>query len=243
MSCENKYMKWGLRPKVSSVIARSVAELNFLFRRGAGSSPSAGGLEWSHFRRQLLVVCHGNMCRSPFAAARLAARLPFDDWHVFSAGAHAVENRPVTKQTLRVAAEFGVDLSAHRSRLVDLDQVRYSGLILTMSHLQAETIAQMERGASSRIRLLGAFAPVANLWGRPTDPQQGAAGEEEIPYPVDCFSELHRERFERIALAVNELVDWLMRGAAPAAAPATEDQWLARAVALERRTRPVGAGA
>ena len=146
-------------------MARSVAELNLLFRRGAGSSPAAGGPEWSHFRRQLLVVCHGNMCRSPYAAARLAARLPLDGWHVFSAGTDAVEGGPVTPQTLRVAAEFGVDLSAHRSRPVDLDQVRYSGLILTMSHLQAETIAQSERGASSRIRLLGRSLRWATLGG------------------------------------------------------------------------------
>ena len=54
-------------------------------------------------------------------------------------------------------------------------------------------------------------------------------------------SKLHRQCFERIDLAVNALVDWLMRGAVPAAAPATADQWLARAVARERRTRSVEA--
>jgi len=218
-------------------MARRAAGLDFLFRRNSGASPSACGLEWSYFRRQLLVVCYGNRCRSPFAAARLAARLPVDSWHVFSAGTHAIEDRPVTEKTLRVAAEFGADLSAHRSRGLYVDQVRYSGLILTMSHLQAETIGRFERGASSRIRLLGAFAPVANLWGLPADPQQGAAGEQEIPDPVEQSSDLHRQYFERIDLAVDELVDWLMLGAAPSAAPATADQRLVRDVAPERRAR------
>lgn len=112
-----------------------------------------------------------------------------------------------------------------------------------MSHFQAETIAQRERGASSRIRLLGAFTPAVNPLRLPADPQKGAAGEEEIGDPMGWSSDLFRECFKRIDLAVNELVDWLMRGAAPTAAPATEDQRLARAVAPERRTRLVEAGA
>ncbi len=182
------------------------------------------------------------MCRSPLAAALLAARLPADTWQVFSAGICAVEGRPVTTRTLRVAAEFGVDLASHRSTRVDPDQVRYSGLILAMSRLQAETIARVERGAASRIRLLGSFAPAANLWGLPADPAQAAAGEQEIGDPMDQSSDLHRQCFERVDVAVNEVVDWLMRGAVPAAGPATADQWLSQVVARERRARPLEAG-
>ncbi len=91
--------------------------------------------------------------------------------------------------------------------------------------------------------LVGAFTPAVNPLRLPADPQKGAAGEEEIGDPMGWSSDLFRECFKRIDLAVNELVDWLMRGTAPAAAPATEDQRLARAVAPERRTRLVEAGA
>ena len=212
------------------------SRLGYLLRRDPGRpSPSAHGLEWSHFRRQLLVVCHGNMCRSPLAAALLTARLPADTWHVFSAGTHAVEGQPVAGRTLKVATEFGIDLLTHRSRLLERDQVRYSGLILTMSGLQADVVAQVERGAASRIRLLGAFAPAPNLWRLQADPQQDAAREQEIGDPIAQSSDLHRQCFERLDLAVHEVVEWLKQGAVPADAPATADQWLGRGVTYERR--------
>lgn len=205
-------------------------------RRRAAPGPE-GINDWSRFRRQVLFVCHGNLCRSPFAAARLAQILPPDTWRVFSAGCAAEEGHPATPRSLRVAAEFGIDLSGHRSRLLDADQVRYSGLIFSMSRFQADQVARLECGAASRIRLLGAFSPVPNLWRLPADPSQRAADEQEISDPMGQSSELHRQCFERIDAAVAELADWLLRGAVPTAAPVTADQWLSGGGDATRRTR------
>ena len=47
-------------------------------------------------RRTILVVCFGNLCRSPMAEALLRVRLPDNDWHVISAGTHAMSGSPPT---------------------------------------------------------------------------------------------------------------------------------------------------
>jgi protein-tyrosine phosphatase len=211
--------------------------IKLVIRRGGPAPEPDGGSDWSRFRRQVLLVCHANLCRSPFAAARLAELLPADTWRVFSAGVDTEEGRPVTTRSLRVAAEFGLDLTDHRSHALDPDQVRFSGLIFTMSRRQAEYVARFERGTAARIRLLGAFAPAPNLWGMAADPSGKTADEEEISDPMGQSSELHRQCFERIDEAVARLADWMLRGAVPAAAPATADQWPAGGEAMARSAR------
>lgn len=209
--------------------------LRSLIGRGIGGFLPDQQLESSRFRRQVLVVCHGNQCRSPFAAALLEQRLPADTWRVFSAGIGAIEGAPANTRTLRVAEEFGVDLSAHRSELLGPEHVRYSGLIFTMSRFQADTVSRVERGAATRIRMLGAFAPAPNLWQLAADPSHGAAEEEEIADPVNQSSDLYRQCFERIGAAVENVVAWLLGGALSPNAPPTADLWVARPIAPERR--------
>jgi protein-tyrosine-phosphatase len=66
----------------------------------------------------VLFVCAGNTCRSPFAeglARRLAAErgLPVE---LASAGEYAIAGDPCPPDAIAAAAEHAVDLSAHRAR-------------------------------------------------------------------------------------------------------------------------------
>ena len=72
----------------------------------------------------ILFVCTGNICRSPMAAGMLLTGLK-EAGHgglhtVESAGIHAMVDAPPTPDALKVAASYGVDISAHRAR--DFDQ-------------------------------------------------------------------------------------------------------------------------
>lgn len=84
----------------------------------------------------ILFVCTGNICRSPMAAGMLSAGLKEagqGERHVVeSAGIHAVVDAPPTPNALKVAASYGVDISAHRARTFDkLDFGRFE-LIVAM---------------------------------------------------------------------------------------------------------------
>jgi protein-tyrosine phosphatase len=83
----------------------------------------------------VLVVCTGNLCRSPLAEALLrsevAGRLGCEPeevvrhgWRFASFGTTAPSGEPATEHTLTVAQEMGLDLSGHRSCPFRISRVR-----------------------------------------------------------------------------------------------------------------------
>ena len=84
---------------------------------------------------RVLMVCHGNICRSPFAAALLARELAEVGARVESAGFVGAGRRP-PPEAVAVAARRGVDLSSHRSQVLTAAVVRSVDLIVVMEPAQ-----------------------------------------------------------------------------------------------------------
>jgi protein-tyrosine-phosphatase len=93
----------------------------------------------------ILVVCTGNLCRSPMAEALLRARLNQDqerqDWRVVSAGTWAPEGRPASAYAIAEMAGRGIDIRAHRSRNIDVATIRRADLVLVMTRNHAEALS------------------------------------------------------------------------------------------------------
>lgn len=66
----------------------------------------------------VLVVCTGNLVRSPFLA-HLFASLGLDDMSFVSAGVRAVDGAAASTRVQELAREYGLDLSDHRARRLD----------------------------------------------------------------------------------------------------------------------------
>src|SRR6476620_4874786 len=97
--------------------------------------------------RRILFVCHGNICRSPFAAALFEQSLPmelFGAITVRSAGFVGAD-RCAPEGAVNAALRYGVDLSEHRSTMITSELLRDVDLILVMSSAQT-------RGISARLR-------------------------------------------------------------------------------------------
>jgi protein-tyrosine phosphatase len=86
----------------------------------------------------VLMVCEGNICRSPLAAALLARELPHLD--VGSAGTHALVGAPADAAVAELAREHGIALDAHVATQVVAPLVRTADLILTMTRPQREWV-------------------------------------------------------------------------------------------------------
>lgn len=146
-------------------------------------------------RRRLLVLCFGNICRSPFAGALLAARLRHlrPDIDVASAGFVARENRRSPEVACEQAAGFGVDLTAHRSRFASDEELQAADTILVFEPSNVAELARRGIAAKGRIVLLGDFGP--------------APGDIEDPYgkPAETF----HGTYARIARCVEALADSL----------------------------------
>ncbi len=113
-------------------------------------------------KRSLLVVCSGNVCRSPMAEYLLRARLePTSEWEVHSAGLYAVDGLPASAMAVAALRERGVDLTSHRSRALTSTAVRSASVILVMTTVQRETLTRLYPEVRERVFLLRSFDPSA----------------------------------------------------------------------------------
>lgn len=121
----------------------------------------------------ILVVCIGNICRSPMAEALLRQMLPAA--RVSSAGLGALVGRPAEPFAQELMRERGIDISAHRARQITAELVRDSELVLVMESGQVRDLERVSGTARGRTFRLGHW------------------GDFEIPDPY----EQPREAFER----------------------------------------------
>jgi len=95
----------------------------------------------------ILVVCVGNICRSPSGEYLFKKLLP--NKNIASAGIGALVGKPADKMALEVAEENGVDMTDHIAQQLTSALCREFDLILVMEqgHINAVTnIAPEARG-------------------------------------------------------------------------------------------------
>jgi protein-tyrosine phosphatase len=107
--------------------------------------------------RSILVVCHGNICRSPYLEAVLRRELP--GANVISAGLVGPD-RPVPTHSLTLAAERGLDLSSFRSRPISRVDARELDLVIVMDPNQGRHLTRVFGVSPKRIIVAGDLDPL-----------------------------------------------------------------------------------
>jgi protein-tyrosine phosphatase len=140
----------------------------------------------------LLVVCRGNICRSPFAAALLHRALSRFGVRVDSVGFTA--GRPSPPDAVAAAARHDVDLCDHRSQLATTERVRMADLIVVMDHRQRREICERFGRDVRDVLLLGDLDPQPNESRTIRDPvkEPRAVFEQTYARIVRCARELAR---------------------------------------------------
>ncbi|MFJ4854043.1 low molecular weight phosphotyrosine protein phosphatase [Streptomyces sp. NPDC088730] len=88
----------------------------------------------------ILTVCLGNYCRSPFAALVLDHH-GSEDVQVRSAGLIGKwRDRPANSAMIKAAGRLGYDLSAHRAQRITLEMLDWADTVLTMDTAVLETL-------------------------------------------------------------------------------------------------------
>jgi protein-tyrosine phosphatase len=101
----------------------------------------------------VLVVCVGNICRSPVGQRLLAQALPA--MKVQSAGLHALVGYPADAMAHTVAASSGIDLSGHRARQLTGELGAEFDLILVMERAHRNEIGMRMPELTGRTMLFG----------------------------------------------------------------------------------------
>jgi glycosyltransferase involved in cell wall biosynthesis/protein-tyrosine-phosphatase len=135
---------------------------------------------------RLLILCQGNIIRSPFAASLVAQAV--GEGHaiqVESAGVAATPGRPPHPVAKELATLRAIDLSAHAASLVTADRVAASDAIFAMDVPQLVWMRRHFPQARAKTFLLTCLAPETDLEIR--DPYAGDRSQFQ-----DCFDHIWR---------------------------------------------------
>ena len=136
----------------------------------------------------ILVVCIGNICRSPVGERLLKQLLP--EKHVFSAGVGAVVGAGVDLTMEKVAKSRGLETAGHIARQITPDMCRKADLILSMNREISEQIYYLAPEARGKVMLFGKWIE-----------------EPDIPDPFKQKQKVHEESYELLEKAAQSWVN------------------------------------
>ncbi|MDF7649032.1 protein tyrosine phosphatase [Pantoea sp. Acro-805] len=138
----------------------------------------------------ILLICTGNICRSPIAERILLQAFP--QKKIASVGLEALVGHPADATAARVAATMGISLAGHTARSFDLNEANKYALLLVMEQRQLEKISLMAPQLRGKVMLLG-------RWN----------GNRDIPDPYKKSDAAFESVLNLIALACDQWVNKL----------------------------------
>ncbi len=108
----------------------------------------------------ILIVCTGNICRSPMAEGLLKQAV-FPKWkdrfHVHSAGTFGLTGNRAEQNAVRALHQLGIDIRDHRARSVDRSMIGAADMIIVMEEMHRDFIVGLQPEATSKVWLLSVF--------------------------------------------------------------------------------------
>ncbi|WP_332095925.1 protein tyrosine phosphatase [Klebsiella pneumoniae] len=133
----------------------------------------------------ILVICTGNICRSPLGERLLRNKLPKKV--INSAGTSAMVDHPADKSAIKIAEENGISLEGHKGRQLTREMIRQHELILVMEQYHIEHITRLYPESRGKILLYGHWI-----------------NQKEIPDPYRKSEEAFVSVFKMLELAAEE---------------------------------------
>ncbi|MFZ2312907.1 MAG: low molecular weight protein-tyrosine-phosphatase [Methylobacter sp.] len=144
----------------------------------------------------IMVVCVGNICRSPMAEAILKdalSKINQNTCHVSSAGIGALVGHKADAKASQLMIARGLDISQHRARQLNSEMIRKADLILVMELGHKMDIETREPSAKGKIFRLGEW------------------GSNDIPDPYQMDLKAFETALDQIDQGVTEWIKKLYK--------------------------------
>lgn len=176
---------------------------------------------------RVLVVCTGNICRSPAVERLLAARLAGSDVQVASAGTRAVVGHAVSAPMVPLVTAAGATADGFAARQLTPDLIREADLVIALTRGHRTEIVELVPGAVRRTftlrelgRLLGHVDPQALRDAGDTPGARVRAlpalaagvrhlagtGPTDVADPIGGSDAVYRASFDEMTPAIGTLV-------------------------------------
>ena len=140
--------------------------------------------------RRVLIICHGNICRSPMAEGylrKLVVESRLGGIAVASAGVGALAGSAACDEARAVARLHGFSIDNHRARQLTEADLAAADEVLVMNRSQRDSL-RSHADRPGKVRLLAEFGP---------------GGEVSIPDPYGRDLEVYEDIYAQIEAAVD----------------------------------------
>lgn len=135
---------------------------------------------------RILMICLGNICRSPLAHGIMESKLPEDHFYVDSAGtaAYHIGNAP-DRRSIAVAKKYGLDISTQSARQFKVSNFDTFDYIYAMDSSNYDNIISLARNNTDikKVRLFLDANPSIQNKNMP-DPYYGEQDDFEYVYKL-----------------------------------------------------------
>ena len=137
----------------------------------------------------LLVICDGNICRSPYAAFKLQQLLAVygDRFHITSAGMLPRNQRGSPQVAIDAAERRGIAMATHRSRYAFLPLIEGASMILIFDMVNHDSLLKRYPAYMDKVFFVGELAADMEVGGEIGDPiGRSAAGFDATYTTIDA---------------------------------------------------------
>ena len=144
----------------------------------------------------ILIVCIGNICRSPMSAGLFQQRLlsknnQFPKMNIQSAGLSALVDHPADEFAVKICKNHHIDISQHRAQQLNSSLCQWADIILVMSAKQKKHIEHRFQFTRGKVHLLRSQPEITI----------------EDPYGKD--EAFFNQTFDEISIGVRDWIDRL----------------------------------